>query len=61
MNTKPWYTSKTIWANIISALVAILLLVSQSPSFEPYGEWLLLSQGILNIILRFVTDTGVRA
>ena len=53
---KPFYTSKVLWSNVISALVAILLLVSQSPSFEQYGEFLLLAQGILNILLRFTTD-----
>lgn len=53
---KPWYESKVLWSNVISALVAILLLVSQSPSFEPYGEYLLLAQGILNVLLRFTTD-----
>lgn len=59
MNTKPIWTSKTFWANVISAAVAVLLLVSQSPSFEPYGEWLLLAQGILNIVLRYVTVEAV--
>lgn len=59
--TKPFWRSKTIWANVISALVAILLLVSQSPSLMQYSEWLLLAQGILNIVLRFVTDTGVHS
>lgn len=56
---KPWYESKTIWANLISALVAIILLVSQSPSLAPYAEWLMLTQGVLNIVLRVVTNQGV--
>lgn len=57
--SKPWWKSKTIWANVISAAVAVLLLVSQSPSFAEYGEYLALAQGILNIVLRLVTTQPV--
>lgn len=57
---KKWHESKVIWANIISALVAILLLLAQSPSLQPYGEWLALGQGILNILLRFTTSQPVK-
>lgn len=58
---KKWYESKVIWANVISVLVAILMLVSQSPSLAPYGEWLALGQGILNILLRFTTTQPVKS
>ncbi len=56
---KPWYQSKTIIANIVTAVIAILLLASQSPSIQVYSEWLLLAQGILNIVLRVITTTGI--
>lgn len=60
IDNKVWWQSKTIWANVLTALVAILLLVSQSPSLTLYSEWLLLAQGVLNIVLRVLTDTTIR-
>jgi|GEM_PF-6204814 len=59
MQSKPWYTSKTIIANIMTALIAVALLAAQSPSLQAYSEWLLLAQGILNIVLRVITTTGI--
>ncbi len=59
MNSKPFWQSKTIWANIITAAIAMALLASQSPSLQVYSEWLLLAQGILNIFLRVITTTGI--
>ncbi len=59
MQSKKWYESKTIIANIITALIAVALLASQSPSLQVYSEWLLLAQGILNIFLRVITTTGI--
>ncbi len=59
LERKQWYQSKTVWANVFTALIAVLLLVSQSPSLQAYSEWLLLAQGILNIVLRVITTTGI--
>ncbi len=59
LERKPWYTSKTVISNIITALIAVALLASQSPSLQVYSEWLLLAQGILNIFLRVITTTGI--
>jgi hypothetical protein len=55
---KPWYTSKTLWVNIIVALVAILELFNVLPVSLPEGAgaWVLFAQSALNIILRVVTD-----
>lgn len=58
---KKWYQSKVIWANVISALVAVFMLLAQSPSLQPYGEWLALAQGILNILMRFTTSEPVKS
>ncbi len=59
METKKWWTSKTIWVGVVSILTAALLLAAQSPSLEAYAEWFLLVQGILTIILRVITTTSI--
>lgn len=53
--------SKTFWLNAITAAIAVLLILSQSPTFTDYGEWLFLAQSILNVILRvFFTNQPVK-
>jgi hypothetical protein len=61
MPSKPFWESKTFWANLIIALVAVLELanVSPLPLPEGSGEWLIFAAGVLNILLRFVTTQPV--
>lgn len=58
-STKPWYASKTIWLNIISALVE-LGQAFLDLNILPSGT-VLLVVNILNIILRAITKTEVTA
>ncbi len=59
---KPWYESKTIWANVLSIAIAILILVADVPGLSPESRtWLTVILGIANILLRFVTDQPIAA
>lgn len=57
---KPWYESKTIWANLLVTLAAILLLASEQLNLSPEAtQWLLFLAGVANILLRTVTDQPI--
>ena len=51
--SKKWYTSKTIWFNIIVLLMGSLRLISDVYAIPP--EVLGLVFGIGNLVLRFLT------
>lgn len=62
---KPWYKSKTVWANVATCVAALLTGVEQflpvlipvvSPVIMP---WVLFGVGVLNIGLRMVTKEGI--
>ena len=59
LESKPWYVSKTIWLNIISALIE-LGQVFLDLNILPSGTILLIIN-VLNIILRVITKTEVIA
>lgn len=62
MEAKPWWESKTIWANILTVAIAILLLVADVPDLSPdMRAGLLLAVGIAGIFLRVVTDQPIAA
>lgn len=51
--------SKTNILGALQILVAVLALVSASPLFAEYTEWILLFSGILTIVLRFLTTSPI--
>lgn len=62
MNAKAWYFSKTMWTNIISAVVMVLQsteLVTIVPA--TYTEEFALAIFMLNLALRWVTTGAVTA
>lgn len=60
METKPWYQSKTIWANIIVGLSLFFAAPELVPVLPEGSErWLLLVQATLNILMRFISTTAV--
>lgn len=60
MIIKPWYTSKTMWANVVLFAIALLGLLATHPLFTEYAPHLLLASSIVNLILRyFFTETAV--
>lgn len=52
---KKWYKSKTLWANLIVAILAAMSELAAAPSFEEYAQILLVLTAILNIGLRIIT------
>jgi hypothetical protein len=64
METKVWYQSKTIWINalVIAGVIAEFLLDQQQMGLLPFTlnpAWITMVLGIVNIILRFVSDRPV--
>jgi hypothetical protein len=64
METKVWYQSKTIWVNalVIAGVIAEFLLDQQQMGLLPFTlnpAWITMVLGIVNIILRFVSDRPV--
>lgn len=63
MNGKPWYLSKTLWANALIVVIALLGFVTgdQFPiDLGPeVGYVVAFVLGILNLVLRFLTNQPV--
>jgi len=63
MDPKPWYASKTIWANVIAfaATVATVFGVDLPLDLtaEMQAEIVAAIMAVVNIVLRFVTDTAI--
>lgn len=56
-NAKPWWTSKTIWTNLI-ALVGSLV-VALGLDAGRWAEISTVSLAVVNVVLRFVTNEPV--
>lgn len=58
-STKPWYLSKTIWANVIIGILGVVSEVSQVfPISQNPKVWVTVT-ALLNIVLRLVTTKPV--
>lgn len=55
--TKQWYESKTLWVNVLTLLALILGSIVQWPELQHIAPQLLGALSVVNIILRFVTDS----
>ena len=58
---KPWYLSKTIWANIVAALLTFGSIAGLDLGLTPEDQAQLVA-GVLvvvNIVLRFVTNEAI--
>ena len=51
---KPWYTSKTLWFNIVTLALGIVQLVSDVYIIPE--DYLALILGVGNLVLRFLTS-----
>ena len=58
MNAKAWWKSKTIWASLIVAVIAIIQAVT---GFIPEGYvgYVLLVVAVLGIVLRYLTGQPI--
>lgn len=55
---KPIWQSKTFWLNVLTIILAIISLIDPV-LFNIDPKWLLLITGILNILIRFLTEGPV--
>lgn len=55
--TKPWYTSKTLWFNLVSGIV--LLVKSKYPQFVVPDDVFAAIILLVNFVLRLVTKKGI--
>ena len=56
MNTKRWYTSKTLWVNL-TAIVALVAQTEFGYALDPEAQAVILA--VINLILRVVTKKGL--
>jgi hypothetical protein len=54
---KEWYKSKTLWVNILTLLALILGSIAQWPELQSLAPQLLGALSVVNILLRFLTDS----
>jgi hypothetical protein len=54
---KEWYKSKTLWVNVLTLLALILGTVAQWPELQALAPQLLGALSLVNILLRFLTDS----
>lgn len=56
MEQKKWYTSKTLWANLVSVAGVF---TAQFFGFEIGAEKAMAILGVINMVLRFVTKSEI--
>jgi hypothetical protein len=59
MDMKNFWQSKTIWANVLAILAAVAASQGIDVTPEVQGQVVAAGMGVMNIILRSVTTTGV--
>lgn len=59
MKSKRWYLSKTMWLNIITTVISVLLLLAHDPYWTNQAGFLLMAVSVLNAVLRVLTDTEI--
>ena len=60
--SKPWYKSRTMVINLLTAAVAVLTLVSQEELFldnPKAAGYVTIGLAVANIALRLITDQGI--
>lgn len=56
---KPWYQSKTMWLNLGAIALGTAEQVAGTGLLGLHGDTVLQATGVLNMILRAVTTTGI--
>jgi hypothetical protein len=60
VEAKEFWQSKTFWVNVMVIVVAVLDLLSKQPFVPPqYVPFVLFAVGVVNIVLRAITDKPV--
>ena len=61
--TKQWFKSRTVWANIIAGVVTVATVFGLDLGLSPETQAELVTgiMVVVNLVLRFVTDTKIGA
>jgi len=61
METKPWFASKTLWVNFVAVVAAMTGAFGIDLGLDPETQVTIVGaiMGVVNIILRFTTSTGI--
>lgn len=54
---KPWYTSKTVWVNLLIFVLSLLSALGSEPSIN--FEYVTIATTVVNVALRFVTSDPI--
>jgi hypothetical protein len=57
---KPWYTSKTVWVNVLTLTALIIGTLVAHPALETMATPLAIALSVVNVVLRFLTTKPVR-
>ena len=61
MDNKRWYTSKTLWVNALIGIGGVLTALTSDKSIDPkVVGYAATGVGILNMILRMITNKGIQ-
>jgi len=55
---KKWYLSKTLWVNVLAAIAGVTQAIMGTQLMDPEAQVAIL--GVINMILRVVTKTGLQ-
>lgn len=56
---KPWYKSKTIWANVLLLMASVCLALLNEPMMHEYAPIIVIINTTINVILRIMTTNAV--
>ncbi len=61
MENKPWYTSKTLWANILAGIATLSVAFGFDLGLTPETQVTIIGgfMAVLNIVLRLVTNQPI--
>uniref|UniRef100_A0A6M3XEU6 Holin n=1 Tax=viral metagenome TaxID=1070528 RepID=A0A6M3XEU6_9ZZZZ len=60
MNSKPWYTSKTLWFNVLAFIAAVVASFGYSGQLPAeWEQYVGVAVALANILLRLVTKQPV--
>ena len=61
MNNKPWFASKTLWANAVMVIAAVSAAFGLDLGLDPETQLTVVIgiMGIVNAVLRFTTKSAI--
>lgn len=57
--SKPWYTSKTIWAGVVAALIGVYNSIALAKTLPPIPDWVFTILGGIGVYSRATATTTI--